>query len=130
MKFEVLKIEGLKSQPTLAAYGALLMGLKMTPEYAFKSYEEFLDMVHKLPEEDIKKIFRSAFHFVPMEEDELLSFLRWVKDPNGVPFSHVNVKNLSLEAIREAVVAVCLEITRFKIDLVSDDEKKNSLTSL
>ena len=60
-----------------------------------------------------------------MQEDEVGALISFATDPNGIPYSKTNLKNLSAESLHEIIVAVCMEIGRMKIEILSEDEKKN-----
>ncbi len=67
--------------------------------------------------------------FVQLGQDEVEALISFATDSNGIPYSAVNLKNLSVGDLHEVIVSVCMEIGRIKIDIVSEDEKKNSLDS-
>lgn len=121
---KVLELKGFKSLRALNVYSSLLLGLKMLPMYAGKSYEEFLGLVEKMSLRDQEKILREAAHFVELNEDEVKSLVCFVADKNGVPYSSENLGNLKPAEIIDIIVLVCLEIAKMKIDFVSEDEKK------
>jgi hypothetical protein len=121
----VLELKGYKSMKALNVYHALLLGLKMLPQYLKDSYEEFLSRIETLPPEEQEKLIREAALFVNLERDELEALLCFVADPNGVPYTAENMKNLGPAELHEIVVAVCVEISKIKINFVTDAEKKN-----
>lgn len=110
---------------TQAAHG-LLLGLKMLPSYMGMSYEDFYASMDKMNDNDQETLIREAAVFVKLEKDELLSICQFATDPNGIPYTEVNLKSLDPQEIHEIVVAVVHQIFReHKIKLLSEKEKKN-----
>jgi hypothetical protein len=79
--------------------------------------------------EDQEKLIREAVMFVELQKEEVEALVCFCADKNGVPFSAENIKSLGPQDLVEIVVAVCLEISKIKINFVSESEKKNSKTS-
>lgn len=122
---KVRTIEGFSSLRAFNAYNALLLGLKMLPAYAGETYEAFLARAQEMPRADQETLFREAVAFVELQKDEVEALLSFVEDKNGVALS-ASVKSQPPAVIIDAIVAVCMRIAAFKIDLVSESEKKNS----
>lgn len=122
---KVAELEGSESMNTLNVYHRLLLGLKMLPLYANTPYEEFFGSIDILPVEQKEKFIREALLFVPLEREELEGCLSFCIDPNGVRYKAVNLKRMKPDEIFEMVVAVCLEIAKFKINFITPSEKKN-----
>lgn len=122
---QVLPLTGYKSLRALNAFHALLLGLKMLPAYITQSYESFYASFKDRSEEDKEKLIREAVVFVQLQQDEVEALVTFVKDKNGVAYSAVNLKNLSVDELHEVIVSVCMEIGKIRIDLVSEQEKKN-----
>lgn len=121
----VLELRGIKSIGPLRSFHTLLLGLKMLPAYMGETYEEFLDRVDQMDAASKKKIIREAALFVALDDEETKIILSFCADSNGVPYSAENIKNLTPKDIFEAIVSVCLEVSKIKIDLVTEAEKKN-----
>lgn len=121
----VLELKGFKSLRALNAFNTLMLGLKMLPAYMGERYEEFFDRVSNMPPSDQEKLIREAAVFVELQKEEVEALISFCADPNGVPYSAENMKNLGPKDLHEMIVAVCCEIAKIKIDLVSDREKKN-----
>lgn len=121
---KILPLIGTKSLRALNAFNVLLLGLKMLPAYLAEDYETFYASFAGKTEAEKEKLLREAVVFVPLAEDELAALVCFATDKNGVPYTAVNIKNLTMEALFEVVVAVCMEIGRIKIDLISEEEKK------
>lgn len=121
---KILPLVGYKSFRALNAFHVLLLGLKMIPLYAELSYERFFEDFKDRPEEEKEKLIRQAAVLVELKQDEVEALLSFSTDKNGVPISAENVKNLDPGQIHEAIVAVCMQIGRIKVDLVTEDEKK------
>lgn len=118
------ELRGYKSLRALNAYNTLLLGLKMLPEYRHESYEEFYKRAEQMSSEDQEKLIRAAVVFVELQKDEVEALVGFCKDANGIPYTAENLKSLTAEDIFEIIVAVCCEIAKIKINLVSEDEKK------
>jgi hypothetical protein len=123
---KVLELRGIKSLRALNAFHALMLGLKMLPAYMGETYEEFFARVSLMPEADQEKLIREAATFVEIQKDEVEAMLSFCCDANGVPYSAENVKNLGPREMHEAIVAVCKQIAKIRIDLVGEAQKKNS----
>lgn len=122
---KALELRGYKSMRALNAYSTLVLGLKMLPAYIGESYEDFLDRAEKMGPEDQRKLFRQAAEFVELQKEELEAVLSFVADPNGVAYTEANIKSLRPTELVEAIVLVCMEIAKIKVDLVTEEEKKN-----
>ena len=130
MSRKVLPLVGYKSLKAFNAFHALLLGLKMLPAYVLEPYETFYTRFVEKSEEEKEKLLKEAALFVTPEEDELEALVAFCTDKNGVPLSKANLKNLKPDEIHEVIVAVCMEIGKIKIDLLTEDEKKKFLTSV
>ena len=122
---KVLELKGYKSLRALNAFHALMLGLKMLPEYASVSYEDFFELVSKLPPAGQETMIRRAAQFVELKQDGVEAIVCFVQDKNGVNYDATNLKNLNPLELVEVIVAVCKAIAAIKIDLFTDDEKKN-----
>jgi flagellar motor switch/type III secretory pathway protein FliN len=125
---KILPLVGLKSLNAFNSFNLLLLGLKMLPLNLGKSYEEFYAEFDELEESAKEKFVRQAVAFVKMESEEIEDLLAFATDTNGCRFDKTNISNLSLAQINDIVVAVCMEIGRIKISLVTSEEKKTSVT--
>ncbi len=126
---KVLEIKGYKSLKALNAFNALMLGLKMLPEYQTLSYEDFLNIIELISVDEQEKFIRRAANFVQLEKDEVEAIVGFVADDNGVPYGPANLKNLNPLELVEVIVMVCKEIAAIKIDLIDESEKKNSKNS-
>ncbi len=126
----VLPLKGYKSLRALNGFSALLLGLKMLPAYISEGYETFYASFNDKTEAEKELLLKEAVLFVQLGQDEVEAIISFATDKNGVPYSSVNLKNLGAGELHEIIVAVCMEIGRIKIDLVSDEEKKNCLNSV
>jgi hypothetical protein len=122
---KVLELKGFKSLRALNSFSALVLGLKMLPSYAQESYESFYSKVQLMDDKDKIEIFKEAAMFVELQKEEVEALLSFCVDPNGIPYKSENLNNLSPDQIVDCIVAVCMEISKIKIDLITDDEKKN-----
>lgn len=124
MTVKTLPLQGYKSLKALNAFSALLLGLKMLPMYRAISYEVFYEDFNEKSEGEKETFLREAVAFVQLEQDEVEALIGFACDPNGIPYGPANLKNLSPDQIHEIIVAVCMEIGRIKVTLVSESEKK------
>lgn len=122
---QVLELKGYKSLRAMNAFHALMLGLKMLPSYMGESYEEFFSRVQQMPQDDQKKMIKEAALFVELQKEEVEALVCFCADKNGVPYTSENLKSLKPDDILEIIIAVCFEISKIKIDFVSDSEKKN-----
>ncbi len=127
MNQTILPLIGYKSLRALNAFHALLLGLKMLPAYQMVGYETFYASFTDRTDEDKEKLLREAVVFVQLQQDEVEAVISFASDKNGVPYTAVNLKNLGAGELHEIIVAVCMEIGRIKVDLVSETEKKKSV---
>lgn len=122
---KVRELKGYKSLKALNAFHALMLGLKMLPEYQAVSYEDFFELVERLPPDGQEAMIRRAAQFVELKQDEVEAIVCFVEDNNGVPYDATNLKNLNPLELVEIIVAVCKAIAAIRIGLVTEDEKKN-----
>ncbi len=120
----VLPLQGYASLRALNAFHALLLGLKMLPAYIGEPYEKFYEGFRTKTEGEKETLLREAVAFVQLSPEEVAALVSFCTDKNGIPFSAINQKNLTPDEMFEVIVAVCMEIGKIKIDLVSEDEKK------
>jgi hypothetical protein len=123
---KVLELRGLKSLRVMNVFHTLILGLKMIPQYAHETYEDFYSKVAMMTPDDQEKIIREAVLFVELDQSEVEAALEFATDANGIPYRAENIKNLGPKEIMEAIVAVCMEVAKIKVDLVSENEKKKS----
>jgi hypothetical protein len=123
---KLLQLKGYKSLRALNGFHALLLGIKMLPAYIGDSYESFYESFKDKTDAEKETLLREAVVFVQLGQDEVEAIISFACDPNGVPYSAVHLKSLSMEELHRIIVLVCMEIGRIKIDLISDEEKKNS----
>lgn len=124
MARKVLELRGYKSLKALNAFNALLLGMKMLPAHISESYESFFESFKEKSDDEKETLLREAAVFVALEKDEIESLVCFCTDKNGIPYTSANIDNLSPLELHEIIVAVCLEIGKIKINLVSDSEKK------
>lgn len=121
------ELRGFKSLRALNTFHTLMLGLKMLPMYRGEEYDEFLNRVSEMGDDDKEKMIRQAVRFVELQKEEVEACLEFCLDPNGVPYTASNIKNLEPLSIVECIVAVAMEVGRIKVDSISEAEKKNSL---
>jgi hypothetical protein len=123
---KVLELKGYKSLRALNAFHTLMLGVKMLPAYLGESYEDFYERISEMTDEKRAVIIREAAFFVQLNSDEIEALASFCADENGVPYQPANIKNLGPDKLIDIICAVCEEIGRIKIDMVSDSEKKKS----
>lgn len=121
---KVLPLKGFKALRAFNAFNALLLGVKMLPANQDVSYEEFFESLKDISDGQRETILREAVAFVNLEREEVEALLSFTTDKNGIPFNQTNIDNLGPEDLIEAIVAVCMEIGKIKITLVTEEEKK------
>ena len=122
---KILPLKGYRALKALNAFNALLLGLKMLPIHLEKSYVEFFEGFKSKTDAEKETMIRQAVAFVPLNDDEIEALVSFTVDSNGIAYSKVNVNNLGVQELHEIIVAVCMAIGRIKIDLVTEEEKKN-----
>lgn len=121
---KVLPLKGFKSLWCLNAFHHLMLGLKMLPDYFEEPYESFYARIEQMPPEDQETMIREAVLFVELPKETIDAVLSFCADKHGVPFGPENIKNLGPDEIMEAIVAVCIEVSKIKVTFVSEKEKK------
>lgn len=125
----VLPLKGYKSLRVLNAFSTLLLGLKMQPGNLHEDYPSFFASFDKKSDAEKETAIRQAAGIVELGPDEVDAIVSFATDQNGIPYSPANIKNLGPDELFEIIVAVCMEVGRIKVDLVSAEEKKKYLTS-
>jgi hypothetical protein len=124
-----MELKGVDSVKPLYAFSALMLGVKMLPDYHAVSYEDFFELIEGLSPEAQEKIIRTAAKVVELKPDEILGMALFVKDPNGVRYTAENIKNLGPRQIVDIITAVSLKVAEaMRAPILTDSEKKNSKT--
>ncbi len=126
---KILPLVGYKSLRALNGFHVLLLGLNMLPAYIGKGYEKFYASFKEKTEDEKEAAIREAVLFVELKEEEVRALVSFACDSNGIPYGDTNIKNLSPKQLHEIIVAVCMEIGRIEIELVSEEEKKKLVLS-
>jgi hypothetical protein len=121
---KVLPLKGYKALRALNAFHVLLLGVKMLPAYSGITYDKFFESFKEKSESEKEAILREGAAFVELSEEEVKALISFAQDPNGIAYTESNIKNLKAEELFEIIVAVCMEMGRIKVDLVSEEEKK------
>lgn len=121
----ILPLKGPKSVRALQAFQVLVLCGNMLPEYMGMSGEDYGKMADGLGEPEKEKLLRKILTTIPTQEDEIYALAAFAADKNGVPYSKINIDSLGPGQIIEILVAVCMEIAKIKITMVTDEEKKN-----
>lgn len=126
---KVSELKGYKSMGALNAFNALLLGMKMLPMYATIPYEQFHEDFKTMDESEKESMIRQAIAFVQLEQVEIESLITFCSDKNNIPYNSASLKSMDMKTIHEIITAVCMEVGRIKIDLLSEQEKKKYQTS-
>jgi hypothetical protein len=126
---KILELRGYKSLRALQVFHTLMLGLKMLPMYMAESYEEFFERIEKMEAASQEKMIREAALFVELKQDEIEAIMCFATDKNGIPYVKENLRNLGPSEIHEIIVTICVEVSKIKINLVTEDEKKKYLNS-
>lgn len=121
---QVSELRGVESFKALTVFHNIMLGLKMLPNYAHLPYEEFYTAIAAGSEESKDKIIREAILHVGLDAVDIESLAVFCTDPNGAVYRKANLKPLPPNEIFEIVVAVCREISKIKVDFVTESEKK------
>lgn len=121
----VMELKGYDALRAYYAYVALLLGINMLPEYMMETPDSFLKRVQELPDDKLKELLYTGAKIVELDKPSVEALVCFCKDKNGIPYRAENIKNLNPLQMIDLIVAVCFEISKIKIDLVSDAEKKN-----
>lgn len=121
---KLLPLTGYKSLRALNAFHSLLLGLKMLPIHLNEDYVSFFAAFKTKTDAEKEDALRQAAAFVQLSPEEVEALVSFATDSNGIPYSSVNQGNLGPEELFEIIIAVCMEIGRIKIELVSAEEKK------
>lgn len=122
---KTLPLVGYKSLRALNAFHMIMMGLKMIPIYAFIKYEDFYAMFDEKSDEEKEHFLREGLAIIKLEDEEIETLLGFCEDPNGIAYGKSNSKNLDLKEIYECCLSVMVEISKIKISLITEEEKKN-----
>lgn len=126
---KLIPLAGYKSLRVLNAFHSLLLGLKMLPINLDKDYVSFFESFKTKTDGEKEEALRQAVAFVQLSPEEVEAIVSFATDANGIPYSKVNLAQLKPDELFEIIIAVCMEVGRIKIELVSEEEKKKSLTS-
>lgn len=121
---KVSTIAGPEGMKALTAFNALLFAYKGLPAYVHVPYVEFFESFKHKTDSEKETILREALSFYSLEHDEIRAIVSFGHDKNGIAYGETNVKNLSVEELFEIIIAVCMEIGKIHIDIVSEEEKK------
>lgn len=126
---KILPLKGYNSLNALQGFNALLLGFKMLPSRIGEDFEHYYESFKDKSEAEKEKVIREALMFVNLKKDEVEAIVSFATDKNGIPYGQASIKNMELNDLFEIIVAVCMEIGRIKITLVSEDEKKKFLAT-
>ena len=121
---KVLPLVGLESLHAFTAFNALLLGMKMLPAYAAIPYVTFYASFGEKSEAEKETFLREALAFVTLSKEEVSALVSFCTDSNNVPYGPHNMKSMPVKELFDIVIAVCMEIGRIEITLVTEAEKK------
>jgi hypothetical protein len=125
----VIKVKPLVGHKALIAYNgfsSLMLGLMQTPLNRERTFDEFFEELKRRSLDDLEKACFQAVSIVNIEADELEAMASFCVDPNGVEYGKANIKNLGVKDLQKIIVAVCMEMFKIEINILSESEKKNS----
>ncbi len=123
-KRKVSPLVGIESLHAFTAFNALLLGMKMLPAYAAIPYVDFYADFATKTESEKETFLREALAFVVLSREEIAALVGFCSDKNGVAYGPHNIKSLDVKDLFEIIVAVCMEIGKIEITLVTEAEKK------
>ncbi len=121
----VKELKGFNSIRALNIYYSLLVGVKMLPAYQTETFEGFLQRVENLDARGREQVIRQGALIVQLEQEDVESIVSFCQDKNGISYSAANLDNLKPQELFEIIVAVCVEVSKIKIDFITESEKKN-----
>lgn len=124
MSSKVTDLIGLKGWNAYSVFQRLMIGVKMLPFYDQMSYEEFYNYLDELPPQEQLKYIKQALLLVKMEGSEVLTLIECCSDPNGIAYGEAHLKSMPLDKMFDLMVEACVELSKIKINFISEDEKK------
>ena len=121
---KLLPLKGFKSLRAMNAFHTLLLGLKMLPAYMAEDYVTFFAKFKDKTAAEKETSLREALAFVQLSSEEVEALCSFATDRNGIAYGASNIANLKPDELFETIVAVCMEIGRIEIKLVTEEEKK------
>lgn len=125
---KVLELKGQKSLRALNALQMLIIGMRMQPAW-LKSNIDFWQMLIDTDEANRRKALIEACRTIELDPAEVEACLSFCADPNGIPYSKVNMGNLNPFEIADRIAEVCMSILAIEVSLINDAEKKSSKSS-
>jgi len=122
---KILPLVNLKSVQAFCAYNNVLFGLHCSPSNMGKTDEQFFDWFDGLTEEEKEKQLRFGLSLAKISTEEMLDLCYFASDENGIQYTEINLKKLNPKEIIEIMLAVCIAMTKIKVNSVSDEQKKN-----
>lgn len=119
------ELVGLSSYSALQVFYKVMIGLKMYAAYAHLEPQEFFELIENMSEQEQDKVIREALLLVSLDKEELECLTSFCTDANGVPFRSENMKSLKPDQIFEISVKSCIELSKIKINFITENEKKN-----
>lgn len=125
MMIKTKELRGLESVWALNAYHTLVRGLAIEQACMGQEMDATFAKFEALDAAGKERELRRAFTLVNLSEEDMQNLLRFALDANGIPYSDRPLKKTGPEELIEAMVAVCLEISKITPRVCPEDVKKN-----
>ena len=119
-----MELKGINSYYALTTFHCVVLRITQLPSFDGYSEEQILESFNQLTQEQITALLRKSIDLIPLSEKEILSLIVFQKDRNGVPLGLHSLKNFNPYEIRELCLNTLIEISKIKINFVTDDEIK------
>lgn len=121
----VKELRGYESVWALNAYYLLVFGLGSEQAVLGQDYDTTAANFEALPEHKKETQLRHALQIVNLSAADMQNLLFFALDANGIPYAQKKPEQLGPEELVEAMLAVCLAISRITPRTCPTDAKKN-----
>lgn len=125
MIIKTKELEGYESFLALQVWYKVMIGYKMFAPNAHFELEKFFEHLGDMDDAEKEKCVREALLITPLSKEDIELVSVFCSDANGVSFKQENMRKLSPSQVHDILAKVFMEITKIKINLLSEDEKKN-----
>ncbi len=128
---EIKELKDFEALDVYSLFWRLAIAVHEHPRYRDVPWEKFYAQVQDEFTDDQKKILIiESIMIGALTREELESCVSFTKDKNGVTYNRSNIKNLNPAELIEIVSEVLLEVSKIRVKLVNESEKKNSRDSV
>lgn len=117
-----MELKGIKSYYALTTFNCVVLRITQLPNFEQWSEEQILESFEQLTQEQVTALLRKSIDLIPLNDKEILSLIVFCEDKNGVPLGLHSLKNFNPYEIRELCLSVLIEISKIRINFVTDDE--------